>query len=265
MGRERLREALQRREPAEPGDGAVVPLVQVHAARLEQMAETLIHIDPEALARALRNAQALYGYDAVTLGASGSAVAAACHIAVGAAAPVTGLRLAAQPVAMPHLPTPEEVVAAPTLGVLREALRRLRPVLGPRAGTAVVLPTPARLAEQTGAPLDWAVGVLMEVVRFFGTEEPDLFLAVGPGSRSPLPAIAEFFGSAWVEAASTAGVVIVSGASLGVGAVEAIPPGWLFTTDDEIPAGADPRGVAEGLARLGCAGMPTSASCGPDE
>ena len=98
MSRARFRKALQSRDAADP---AVAPLVEAHAARLEQLDDRW-PLDPEAQARMLRAAQALYGLDAVTIGAGG--------------------QLAAR------------------VEIARDVCRRLRPVLGERAAIALVLP-----------------------------------------------------------------------------------------------------------------------------
>jgi hypothetical protein len=54
---------------------------------------------------------------------------------------------------------------------------------------------------------------------------------------------------------------------LAAGTLTGVPPGWLLTTDDEIPAEADARIVADALARLGASSKLTGAmlSTGPDE
>jgi len=89
--RARFRKALQSRDAADP---AVAPLVEAHAARLEQLDDRW-PLDPEAQARMLRAAQSAVRLDAVTIGAGG--------------------RLGAR------------------VEIARDVCRRLRPVLGERA------------------------------------------------------------------------------------------------------------------------------------
>ena len=198
-----------------------MPLLERHAARLEQVTDEQRLVDAEAQARLHRNAQRLYDLDAVALGAEGTLPAIASWLAASAGfdptkargAVLTGTRLSS-------LPQPASVAEASNLVVVRDAMRRLRPVLGERAGIAIVLPDALGLAAQLGVPqaTDWASDMLVEVIRFLGTEEPDLLLLLGtePAVDGTIESLAEFFGMALVPigAAAPADVVILSATGL---------------------------------------------------
>jgi hypothetical protein len=249
LNRRRLREALRTRDGSA---AAVVPLIWRHAARLEQVPEDRLVSDAETVARCLRNAQSLYDLDAVTLGADVRAVVTAAASAAGHVADSSP---------PPELPAPARVVEAPALTVLREALRRLRPVLRERAGTAVVLPDPVLLAARVGVPqaIEWAGEVLLEAVRFFGAEEPDLFLLAG-GSHPPAESLTragDFFGAGLVAIGvpPSPGVAHISDrlfAGEDGEALEGLPESgvWLYTTPVEVDAAADPAHVKKRLAEL---------------
>ncbi len=199
MSRARLRKALATRDPRDP---AVVPLVEAHAAKLEQIAEARWRADAEAQARMHRSVQALYGLDAVT-------------IAAGAGLQPTGTALAC------------------------DVIRRLRPVLGERAGIAVVLPD---------APGE----TLTEILQAVGAEEPELFLLPTDAERvdPTIEGLAEFYGAALVAigASATAGVVAVQPADF---IADADPPrGWLYSTRTELDPAADPQAVRAAITRL---------------
>lgn len=199
MSRTRLRKALAAREASAP---AIVPLVEAHAARLEQLAEARWRSEAEAQARMHRSVQALYGLDAVTIAAGGWLDAKTCAVAC-------------------------------------DVVRRLRPVLGERAGIAVVLPN---------APAE----ALTEIIQTIGADEPDvLFVRPGAADVDPtLESLAEFYGAALVAiaAAGTEGVVAFDAADFV--SIADPPRGWLYTTKSELDPDADPRQVRAAIGAL---------------
>jgi hypothetical protein len=196
VSRARLRNALQSRVTADP---AVVPLLEGHAARLEQLADDRWPLEAEAQARMLRGAQALYGLDAVTIGCG---------------------------------PRGERVEIA------REVIRRLRPVLGERAGIAVVLPA---------APAE----VRADIVRALGAEEPDLFLLLGDDPIDPsVESLGDFFGAALLPIGHGAAAGLVALAPDDFLFADPLPGSWLYTTTTEIDAAADPHAVRSAIDRL---------------
>ena len=197
MSRARLRNALRSHEAADP---AVVPLIEAHAARLEQLAGDRWPADAEAQARMLRSVQALYGLDAVTVGAGG--------------------------------------LPAERVEIARDVIRRLRPVLGERAGIAVVI---AAAAGESSA----------EIVRALGSEEPDAFMLLGDEPIDPtLESLAEFFGTALLPVGRGAPAGLVALAPDDFLVADPFPGGWLYTTTAEIDAAADPHAVRSAIARL---------------
>jgi hypothetical protein len=232
VSRSRLRAALSSRDPSLPA--AVVPLIEAHAARLEQLPDDRWPSDPEAQARMLRSVQALYGLDAVTVGARGLVSAARECRSLGSSA------------------EPTLVGEAASVALARDVIRRLRPVLGERSGIALVLPDASRLASLLGpaGETGWAAAVLAELVRALGPEEPDLILLCGDDPVDPMfETIAEFFGAA----------LLPIGRSAPAGLVAATPeafvrgdsrPGWLYTTSAEIESAADPASVRAAIERL---------------
>jgi hypothetical protein len=253
MSRGRLRRALATRSTK---DGALVPLVEAHAARLEQLPEDRWLADAEAQARMLRAVQALYGLDAVTIGGSGLLASTACWLARAPALGVARARDSARTGRpLDSRSQPQVVAEAASIALARDVLARLKPVLGERAGVAVVLPDPARLARQLGVPREiaWATDVVAELVRSIGPDEPDLFLLLGDDDHvePTLETLAEFFGAALVPlgAAAPAGVVTLEVENL---LAECEPPaGWLYATATEIPEGADPGAMRAAFERLG--------------
>ena len=252
MSRSRLRQALSSRDP---GAGAVVPLIGRHAAALEQVSEAAFLTDPESQARALRNAQALYGTDAVTVGAGLDTLAIAvraCERPGMAAREAGGGATTGAPVG--ERPDQGEVLAQAPVRAELEAVRRLRPVLGERAGIALVLPSSDRLAGQLGDAdaAAWCDGLVLRLVHLFGAEEPELLITVGetaPGTG--LGAVCDHFGivSVHLGAGAPDGVVALTGAAFVEAAGSEGSAGWLITTRDEIPADADPGRVREAVAR----------------
>jgi hypothetical protein len=255
VSRARLRRALSARDHAE---AAIVPLLERHAARLEQLSDAQWLSDAEAQSRLHRNAQRLYDLDAVALGADGMLPAIASWIAASpglAAIKARDAALARTPLA--PLPQPASVAEASNLAMVRDAIRRLRPVLAERAGIAIVLPDAPSLAAQLGVPqaTDWASDVLVEVIRFLGAEEPDLLLLLGtePVIDGTIESLAEFFGMALlpIGAAAPAGVVILSAADFcALDASCAVPAGWLYTTESELDPASDPQRVKSVIGLL---------------
>jgi hypothetical protein len=140
---------------------------------------------------------------------------------------------------------------------VRDAMRRLRPVLAERAGIAIVLPDAQSLATQLGVPqaTDWASDTLTEVIRFLGSEEPDLLLLLGtePAVDGTIESLAEFFGMALVPigTAAPADVAILSAADFcSLDASSALPTGWLYTTGSEIDPASDPQRVKSVIGLL---------------
>ena len=167
MSRQRLQAALTSRTP---GDGAVAPLIGAHAARLEQVPESMFLTDPETQARCLRNCQALYGTDAVTIGAGADSLAIAARIAAEPARDALTARAAIrESLALETLPEPDAVIEQSVIGAETGAIERLRPVLGERAGIAVVFADSQSLARQLGddggAPL--CAALLLRAVRLY--------------------------------------------------------------------------------------------------
>ena len=249
MSRERLRRALSTRRPT---DRVLVPCVEAHAARLEQLNDDRWPLDAEAQARMLRAAQALYGLDAVTVAGGGLLVATAAWLArtpamggAGARAAVRGGQAIGDP------PAPTAVAEAACVTLARDVLRRLRPVLGDRAGVVVVLPDPALLAAQLGlADTSWASDAAMEVVRAIAADEPDAVFLAGDEPLDPtLESLGDFFGVPVVPigAGAPEGVACATSAELATGPVG--PAGWLVTTREEIDPAADPAVLRAALAR----------------
>jgi hypothetical protein len=246
----RLRQALASRDP---NDAVVMPLIEAHAARLEQVSDDRWPADAEAQARMLRAAQALYGLDGVTIGGGGLLAAAACWLAASPGLGVGGAHVAAKTRrALGAKPEPPAVAEAASVALASDVLRRVRSVVGARAAIGYVLPDPARLAAEVGKPAEraWAADVLVELVRALGAGEPEFFLLLGDEETLPaLESLAEFFGAALIPLgpARPAGVIVQSPADL----LSTDPPaGWLYTTAAEIDPAADPQAVRAALERL---------------
>jgi hypothetical protein len=246
----RLRQALASRDPR---DAVVMPLIEAHAARLEQIGDDRWPADAEAQARMLRAAQALYGLDGVTIGGGGLLAAASCWLAASPGLGVGGAYVAAK--ASRELgakPDPPAVAETASVALASDVLRRVRTVVGQRAAIGYVLPDAARLAAELGKPAEqaWATDVLMELIRGLGANEPEAFLLVGDEEVVPtLEGLAEFFGAALIPLgrARPAGVVVQSPGDF----VSGDPPaGWLYTTSAEIDPAADPQAVRAALERL---------------
>jgi hypothetical protein len=258
MSRARLRRALTTRSNA---DAALVPLVEAHAARLEQLNDDRWPADAEAQARMLRAVQALYGLNAVTIGGGGLLAATSCWLARTPTLGVARARDAARDgQRLDSRPPPQAVAGAASVALARDVLARLKPVLGERAGVAVVLPDPTLLASRLGMPSEtaWAADVLAELLRSIGPDEPDLFLLLGDDDPidPTLESLGEFFGTPLLPLgpAAPTGVVALETESLLAGSEP--PAGWLYATTTEIGAAVDPgsmRAAFERLRRRGAA------------
>lgn len=183
------------------GPRAVIAMVERHACRLEQLpVPARSHAEP--LARALRAAQRLYDLSAVTVGDGGDLlVDAARQCGAGA-----------------H---PDQVLATPAVAVARDAHLRLKAALGGRAGVAVVLPAPARLAAEAGLAPAGAVALLLAALHAFGADEPDAFVLTGddPAPSPACDAVAGFYGAALIRVGEplTPGVAVRAGLAPGDG------------------------------------------------
>jgi hypothetical protein len=245
----RLRQALASRDPK---DAAVMPLVEAHAARLEQLDDRW-PAEAEAQARMLRAAQALYGLDGVTVGGGGFLAAASCWLAASPGLGIGAAHVAARARrALDVRPEPPAVAAAASVAQASDVLGRVRAVVGDRAAIGYVLPDAARLAAEVGRPADhaWATDVLVELIRALGASEPEVFLLLGNEELAPtFESLAEFFDATVIPlgAARPAGVIAQSPTDL----LSVEPPaGWLYTTTAEIDPGADPHLVRAALERL---------------
>ena len=87
MSRTELTRALATRDGSRL---ALVPLLERHVGRLEQIGEDRLLDDPEALARGLRMAAELYDLDSVTLAADGRLVVDVAWQAAGASGSAAG-------------------------------------------------------------------------------------------------------------------------------------------------------------------------------
>ncbi len=164
-----------------------MPLVEAHAARLEQLDDRW-PAEAEAQARMLRAAQALYGLDGVTVGGGGFLAAASCWLAASPGLGIGGAYVAAKARRpLGARPDPPAVAEAASIALASDVLRRVRAVLGDRAAIGYVLPDAARLAAEVGKPAEraWATDVLMELIRTLGADEPEIFLLVGDDEHSP--------------------------------------------------------------------------------
>jgi hypothetical protein len=230
-----------------------MPLIEAHAARLEQVSDERWLADAEAQARMLRAAQALYALDGVTIGAGGLLAAASCWLAASPGLGVGSAYVAAKARrALGRQADPPAVAAAASVALASDVLRRVRAVVGDRAAIGHVLPDAGRLAADVGKPAErsWATDVLMELIRALGADEPEVFLLVGDDELAPtLESLAEFFGAALIPLgpARPAGVIVQPPADL---LATDPPPGWLYTTSAEVDPAADPRAVRAALERL---------------
>ena len=252
MGKHSLISALQARDGSEI---ALVPRIQRHAAAIEQISDFAVWTDPEAVARSLRNAQNLYGLDAVTLG-DGCQVAVGCRQASSPGlGPLDALTQNSEGTPLVELPSPEAVVNTPVLDVYLEACKRLKTVLDDRAGVAIVFPddqvlqNELALQDQPG----WVQEVLIHVIRAFGPLEPDLFMFVGTAREIParVRPIINYFGAAIVHVSPNClepGVRCLGNETLNglpANPIDEIEHPWLVTTREEVGVGADVSRLVE--------------------
>lgn len=225
MDRQELRSTLSNAA----GPRAVIAMVERHACRLEQVPQQAARTDPEALARALRSAQGLYGLAAVTVGDGGELLTRAAR-ASHAAADRGG------------------VLASAEVAVAREVFRRLRAVLRGRAGIVVVLPAASRLGAQVGLDSGTSAGLLAEAMRGFGEDEPDAFVLTGhDGDPDPVhDTLAAHYGAALIRVGewTTPGVAVRPDLAPG----DAYGEEFLVITPGEVEPRLEPADVRSRLA-----------------
>tara|TARA_Y100000590_G_scaffold103496_3_gene117622 strand:+ start:3964 stop:4752 length:789 start_codon:yes stop_codon:yes gene_type:complete len=252
MGKHSLNSALQSRDGSEI---AIVPRIHRHAAAIEQISDFAAWTDPEAVARSLRNAQNLYGLDAVTLG-DGCKVAVGCRQASSPGlGPLEALSQNTEGMPLVELPSPEAVVNTPVLDVYLEACKRIKSVLDDRAGVAIVVPDDQALQDQLALQEqpEWVQEVLIHVIRAFGTLEPDLFMFVGTAREIPtrVRPIINYFGAAIVHVSPNyiePGVRCLANETLEglpTNPTDEIERPWLVTTREEVGVGVDVSRLGE--------------------
>lgn len=247
MRRERLRRALERLDGREV---IALPLIERHAARLEQVSAAQWTTQAQVQMQMHRCAQRLYDLDAVTIGGSTALLAAACWSASGREAPEAWQR-AGSAERIEDLPDSGVIATSAVIECARDATRRLRAVLLASAGIVAVLPTARRLVEQVGRPdaLDWAEEALAATTRALGPDEFDAIAFVGEDEEldPSLVGQLEFFG--------TPALLIGSGAA-GWTRVAALPDwapkdgAWLFATPAEVAEGTAPAEVRKAIDRV---------------
>jgi hypothetical protein len=218
-----------RRVLAEGAGGPVLaPMLERHAARLEQLPPGRPARDPEALARALRAAQQLYSLAALTVGDGGDALTLAVRTAG---------------------PESRAALVTPPFSVEIDAMCRLRMVLSANAALIVTLPAPGRLARDAGVAPDVASRVLCDVIRAVGEHEPDAFILTGH-DEEPDPvhdALGSFYGAGVFRVGSRTTPGVGVWADLEPPA-EPLGDAFLITTPGEIRPDVDPATVRVGLA-----------------
>jgi hypothetical protein len=218
-----------RRVLADGAGGPVhVPMLERHAAHLEQLPPGRSARDPEALARSLRTAQKLYSLVALTVGDGGEALS----LAVRAAGPESGAAL-----------------VTPPFSVEIEAMCRLRTVLSERAALVVTLPAPGRLARDGRVAPDVASRVLLDIIRAVGEHEPDAFILTGH-DEDPDPvhdSLGSFYGAAVLRVGSRTTPGVDAWADLEP-PTQPLDGAFLITTPAEIRPDIDPATVRVGLA-----------------
>lgn len=128
-----------------------IPWVYSHCARLEQVSVRTMVTDPEQLSKALKNAQKLYGYDAVVCPFDPSLEAEACGCALAWQSDnelprvVSGLPAVVQADTYPSYVS--ELSRMGRLGIVLEAMRRLRIVLAQKVALVAVVTGPVSLAQ----------------------------------------------------------------------------------------------------------------------
>lgn len=199
-GRALVRSTLRGRTPPRP---PLIPFVHSLAARLAQISTRAMAHDPTLMANSLAQAQALFGYDAITVGFDETVAAEACGCKVEWAED--------RPQVCSHLwkeanvPEAHAVAQRGRVPVVVEVVRRLRSILGETAALIGVVQGPWTLACHLYGPdfsRDWAgdapdpadclvlasrVGVT--IARLFGEARVDALLVM-ESSRLPGTAVA---------------------------------------------------------------------------
>jgi hypothetical protein len=253
MSRPRLMRALAGR-----GDvPAVAPLLQAHAARLEQVPAAAVLENAELLARSQRNAQALHSTDAIMLG-DRSWLACAAWLCSERSLSVSAARRAVEERRwLQGRPPAEDLGKSEVAHVVLDALTRLRPVVGERAGLGVVIPDASLLCRQLAIDdASWAADAVLSVVREIGQVEPDLISLVGDVHEPPteLRAVAQFFGTELVHVCAvpqcTPGIVILDPDDPARWGSQQQPGTWLYTTAVDVNPDASPGSVTAAVAQL---------------
>lgn len=238
----------------DPTSPLILPLLERHAARVEQVTPAAMLTNPDTAARALLAAQRLYDLDVVIVGGALDLVALAARAAVAPnEPPPLARRHHERGEALPGLPDPDDLATTTPVTTATALLKRLRALLAHRAATALALPTAADLATSLGHPGEtaWAEDACGAVLRTVGEVEPDAVLQAGAGGWSPrLPTLCDYFGAALLragETGSTPGVVAPPG--------DAFPDlepgaGWIYTTRTEIPPDTNPKRLTTTITRL---------------
>ena len=182
-----------------------IPLICIHAARLEQVPVRKMFTDPSLLARSLQNAQRLYGYDAVlnTFDMTLEAEACGCKVAWGSEGESPSI--VTHPMANNEAILQSQISAIETMGrlpVVIEATRRLKVVLGQTVALVAVVTGPLKLAAHLKGTnviqeidennrnairvLELAGQVVLKVCQAYCEFEPDV-IAVADDLLSSLP------------------------------------------------------------------------------
>jgi hypothetical protein len=218
-----------RRILGEQSGGLVMaPMLERHAARLEQLAPGQTSRDAESLARALRGAQQLYGLAVLTVGDGGDSLVRAIRV-VGS--------------------DPQAALAAPAFAVALDAMGRLRKVLADRAALVVTLPAAGRLVRECGLSRDGASAVLVEAIRACGDREPDAFILTGHDDE-PDPVhdtLGSFYGAPVIRVGERPTGLVDVWPDFDPPA-DLLPEAFLVTTPTEITAGIDPSAIHSALA-----------------
>lgn len=256
MSRQRFLEALL----ARGGGVAVAPLIQEHAARVEALSPQRLLMDPEALARALRQAQRLYAHDAVTVGGDGAWLAIATWIAAAGIDTMTARENVTQTRRLEaDLPVAEAILRTEPSSTMVEAVRRLRPVLGERAGVALVLPSAGRLRRLLAlddARTSFADDTVMAALHALGPLELDGLLVTcdTTSEADALQPVAAFYGTALVAlpaaSAPADGVCVLSADRPAEWAGRQDARHRLYTTCAEVPTEVDSGTLRDAIRAL---------------
>jgi hypothetical protein len=234
MDRPAFRKLLADRAAEVP---ATVPMLERHAARLEQLAPGSAARDAEALARAMRAVHQLYRLTAVTVGDGGDALVDAARGGPGSA-------------------DPAHVLSAPAFAVPLDCFGRLRTVLREHAAIVVVLPAAARLVNEADMTPGAASALLIEAIRAFGAHEPDAFILTGHDDE-PDPAhdaLGAFYGAPVLRIGTWTSPGIAVRPDLQAGPAEPERP-YLIATPAEMRPELDP---VEVRARLTAVAAPAA-------